>query len=331
MLNQNKIAIVGGSGFVGNVLSRTFHKNKASYNIYDLNLDIEYDDVTFADVTNIDTLDCIKNSSVIINLAAEHRDDVTPITKYDDVNVEGARNICIVARKYNVNKIIFTSSVAIYGFAPNETNESGEPNYFNDYGRTKYLAEQVYKEWQVEDPENRTLVIVRPTVIFGEGNRGNVYNLLKQIASHRFVMFGNGKNRKSMAYVENVAAFLEYSLSFKPGLHIYNYIDKPDFDMNTLVSESRKILFGKNNVGLRMPFFLGMLIGYLADFIAKVSGKILPVSSIRVKKFMGTTQFRSSASETGFVPPVSLEEGLARTLRYEFLEDNSDKQTFETE
>ena len=36
------------------------------------------------------------------------------------------------------------------------------------------LAEQVYKEWQAEDPENRTLVIVRPTVIFGEGNRGNV-------------------------------------------------------------------------------------------------------------------------------------------------------------
>ena len=112
--------------------------------------------------------------------------------------------------------------------------------------------------------------------------------------------------------------FLEYSLSFKPGLHIYNYIDKPDFDMNTLVSEARKTLFGKNNVGLRLPAFLGMAIGYFADVVAKVTGKTLPVSSIRVKKFMGTTQFASSVSETGFVPPVSLEEGLARTLRYEF-------------
>ena len=144
-------------------------------------------------------------------------------------------------------------------------------------------------------------------------------------------MFGNGKNRKSMAYVENVAAFIEYSLSFKPGLHIYNYIDKPDFDMNTLVSEARKTLTGENNVGLRLPAFLGMSIGYLADFAAKITGKKLPVSGIRVKKFMGTTQFASSVSETGFVPPVSLEEGLARTLRYEFLEDNSGKQTFETE
>ena len=267
----------------------------------------------------------------IINLAAVHRDDVRPLSRYDDVNVQGALNVCEAARKHGINRIIFTSSVAIYGFAPADTAESGEPNYFNDYGRTKYLAEQVYKKWQAEDPVNRTLVVVRPTVIFGEGNRGNVYNLLKQVASGRFAMFGNGRNRKSMAYVENVAAFLEYSLSFKPGLHIYNYIDKPDFDMNTLVSEARKTLFGKNNVGLRLPAFLGMAIGYFADFVAKLTGKTLPVSSIRVKKFMGTTQFASSVSETGFVPPISLAEGLARALRYEFLEDNSSKRTFETE
>jgi len=88
------------------------------------------------------------------------------------------------------------------------------------------LAESVYKEWQQEDTKNRTLAIVRPTVIFGEGHRGNVYNLLNQIFTGRFVMFGDGRNRKSMAYVENVVAFLEHSLSFKPGVHIYNYFLK---------------------------------------------------------------------------------------------------------
>jgi nucleoside-diphosphate-sugar epimerase len=134
-----------------------------------------------------------------------------------------------------------------------------------------------------------------------------------------------------MAYVENVAAFIEYSLSFKPGLHIYNYIDKPDFDMNTLVSETRKSLFGINNVGLRFPAFLGIGIGYFADLISTIIGKNLPVSSIRVKKFMGTSKFASSVSDTGFIPPVSIEEGLNRTLNYEFVEDNSDKPTFETE
>lgn len=144
-------------------------------------------------------------------------------------------------------------------------------------------------------------------------------------------MVGDGKNKKSMAYVENVAGFLKYSLSFNSGLHIYNYIDKPDFDMNTLVSETRKTLFEKNNVGIRLPAFLGMAIGYFADFVSKLTGKKLPVSSIRVKKFISTTQFTSCVSKTGFVPLVSLKEGLARTLRYEFLEDNSDKRTFNTE
>ena len=115
------------------------------------------------------------------------------------------------------------------------------------------------------------------------------------------------------------------------GIHIYNYIDKPDFDMNRLVSKARKILFDKDNVGLRLPAFLGILIGYLADTITKITGKNLSVSSIRVKKFIGTTQFASSVSKTGFVAPVSLEDGLSRTLRYEFMEDNSSQPTFFTE
>jgi nucleoside-diphosphate-sugar epimerase len=329
MNKDNANFIVGGAGFVGTRLASCFDKKNIKNFVGDIN---DSSDKTIKlDVEDLNSLSCVDGSDCIINLAAVHRDDIRPLSRYDDVNVQGSVNICDAARKYGINKIIFTSSVAIYGFAPADTGESGEPNYFNDYGRTKYLAEQVYKEWQAEDPVNRTLIIVRPTVIFGEGNRGNVYNLLRQIASRRFVMFGDGKNKKSMAYVENVAAFLEFSLSFKPGLHIYNYIDKPDFDMKNLVSVARKTLFGKNNVGLRLPIFLGTAIGHFADIFAKVTGKTLPVSSIRVKKFLSTTQFASSVTATNFVPPVSLEDGLARTLRYEFLEDNSEKRTFDTE
>ena len=325
------IAIIGGAGFVGTRLVSRIAASAIEYSIFDIDQSKLLENMIYLDVEDPESLDKIGGTTSIINLAAVHRDDVRPLSRYDDVNVQGAVNVCDAARKHGISNVVFTSSVAIYGFAPADTDESGEPNYFNDYGRTKYLAEQVYKEWQTEDPDNRTLVIVRPTVIFGEGNRGNVYNLLKQIAAGRFVMFGNGKNRKSMAYVENVSAFLEHSLSFEPGLHIYNYIDKPDFDMNTLISGARKTLFGKTNVGLRLPGFVGIALGYVADLAAMIIRKPLPVSSIRVKKFMGTTQFASSVSDTGFVPPVSLEEGLARTLRYEFMEDNSDKRTFETE
>ena len=239
-MNFNNIAIIGGSGFVGSRLKARFDKNNIVSTRYDIDIGIDKD-IKYLNVEDISSFGNLKNFDIIINLAAVHRDDIRPLSRYDDTNVYGAVNICEAASKNGINKIIFTSSVAIYGFAPADTDESGEPSYFNDYGRTKYLAEQVYKKWQGEDPINRTLVIVRPTVIFGEGNRGNVYNLFKQIASHRFIMIGNGKNTKSMAYVENVAAFIEHSLSFNPGVHIYNYIDKPDFNMNTLISKTRKI------------------------------------------------------------------------------------------
>lgn len=331
---MKNICVIGGIGFVGTRLVSLLNSSNKNNKVFcaDINTNDSNNSLKI-DVTDFESFSCISDKKIeaIFNLAAVHRDDIKPISRYDIVNVNGAKNVCKAAIKYGINKIIFTSSVAIYGFAPPNTDESGDPKYFNDYGRTKYLAEQIYKEWQSEDPMNRSLVIIRPTVIFGEGNRGNVFNLLNQIASKRFLMFGNGKNKKSMAYVENVAAFLEYSLSFKPGIHLYNYIDKPDFDMNELVSKVRKTLFRKNNVGMRLPAFLGMAIGYIADVVAKATSKTLPVSSIRVKKFMSTTQFSSSVSETGFEPPVTLEDGLARTLRYEFLEDNSHKKTFETE
>jgi len=144
-------------------------------------------------------------------------------------------------------------------------------------------------------------------------------------------MIGNGKNKKSMAYVENVAAFLEYSLDLLPGLHIFNYIDKPDFDMNNLVSTVRATLFKKNNVGVRLPFFIGIFIGYLADIFSNITKINLPVSSIRVKKFVSTTQFTSSIEPSSFKPPVSLEKGLINTLKYEFINDNSGNETFKTE
>jgi nucleoside-diphosphate-sugar epimerase len=98
-------------------------------------------------------------------------------------------------------------------------------------------------------------------------------------------MVGNGLNRKSMAYVGNVAAFLEYSLDFKPGVHVYNYIDKPDFTMNTLVEHVNALLGKSADIKFRLPFSLGLLIGSCFDMVAKITGKKFPISAIRVKKF----------------------------------------------
>jgi nucleoside-diphosphate-sugar epimerase len=130
-------------------------------------------------------------------------------------------------------------------------------------------------------------------------------------------MVGHGENRKSMAYVENVAAFIEYSLSFTPGVHIYNYIDKPDFSMNQLVSSVKRFLGQSEKVGLRLPYFLGLLIGKIFDLMA---GKRFAISSIRVKKFCADSVYNTAVDETGFIPPVPLEKAMERTIRHEFIE-----------
>lgn len=325
------IGVIGGSGFVGTVLSRQLLAEGKHLVCFDVRGPIANVTHIGCDVTTPLIHDELGECEVLINLAAEHRDDVRPMSRYYDVNVEGARNVCAAASDYGIKTIVFTSSVAIYGFALPNTGENGGVNYFNEYGKTKYLAEEVYKEWQADDADNRALVIVRPTVIFGPGNRGNVYNLLRQIASGRFAMFGDGRNVKSMAYVDNVAKFLVQCTAEKPGVHVYNYVDKPDLSMNELVHVVRKTLFGKAGVGLRLPAFLGVSIGVGFDILAWLIRRPLPISRIRVKKFMATTQFSSAAHDTGFKAPYTLAEGLEKTLRYEFLEDNRDKPTYDTE
>jgi nucleoside-diphosphate-sugar epimerase len=319
------INVIGGSGFIGTrLMSRLINSDSLNIKIIDKAPSKAFPNlVKICDVRLVESLrESITHGSVIVNLAAEHRDDVRPLSLYDDVNVTGAKNICTVAREKSVQIIIFTSSVAVYGFAPIGTDESGIVAPFNDYGRTKFEAEQVFKAWQEEAPDERTLVIIRPTVVFGEQNRGNVYNLLRQIASGKFVMVGHGENRKSIAYVENVAAFIEYSIGFKPGVHIYNYIDKPDFTMNSLVANVNRILMRSEKIGFRIPFALGFLIGKGFDLVAKMTGKRFAISSIRVKKFCADSVYGTAIDRTGFVRPVHLEEAIAQTVRHEFIENH---------
>jgi nucleoside-diphosphate-sugar epimerase len=327
------ITVIGGSGFIGTRLCQRLHHNGQTFGIVDKNPSARFSgQVRRADVRSIDELRAaIGPSRAIINLAAEHRDDVRPVSLYEAVNRDGARHVCQVAEERDIRTIVFTSSVAVYGFAPPDTDETGTINHFNEYGRTKYLAEEVYREWQRRDPKRRSLVIVRPTVVFGEQNRGNVYNLLRQIASGRFVMVGSGRNRKSMAYVENVAAFLEHSLAFGPGEHLHNYIDKPDFDMNTLVAQVRQELGRPQSAGIRLPYPVGLGIGYAFDLAARLSGRRFAASSIRVRKFCATTQFASSAGRTGFIAPVSLQNGLRNTVRHEFLENHQGETVYFSE
>ena len=248
MLN---VSILGGAGFIGNSLSRKISDLQGSFKIGDLKNSQAFPEHTYlVDIRVKEELRSKIKGDVVVNLAAVHRDDVTDSNEYYSTNVEGARILCDICEEKGIDKIVFTSSVAVYGFAPPRTGENGAIDPFNEYGRTKALAEDVYREWREKDPENRSLIIVRPTVVFGESNRGNVYNLLNQINSGAFAMIGNGKNKKSMAYVENLSAFLVKCIESDEKYAVYNYVDTPDYTMNELVSLVRGKLRGSPSVGI---------------------------------------------------------------------------------
>ena len=326
------ISVIGGGGFVGSSLCRLLFQKKYDFIIGDIKESEDFPEKFRA--VDVRSLVDLRNNLVgytAINLAAVHRDDVTNPEEYYTKNVEGARTLCVACELKGINKIVFTSSVAVYGFAPAGTGEDGANNPFNAYGRTKALAEDVYREWREKDPENRSLIIVRPTVVFGEGNRGNVYNLLNQINSGAFAMIGNGKNKKSLAYVGNLAAFLVKCIESDEKYAVYNYVDTPDFTMNELVSLVRGKLRGKESAGIRIPKFIGLMAGYTADVLAKLGVK-LPISSIRVRKFCASSEFSSAKNELdGFEAPFTLREGLDRTLEAEFINPDPDRQIFYTE
>lgn len=329
-----KITLIGASGFVGTRLIKNINSTHQCQNLDKRMSDFYPQNTKIADVRNMHSIsEHLEGQDVVVLLAAEHRDDVTPKSLYYEVNVQGMNNVLEAMEANGVKRIVFTSSVAVYGLNKHNPDESHPVDPFNYYGRSKWEAEQVLQKWYKTHPD-WNISIIRPTVIFGERNRGNVYNLLKQIAGGRFSMIGQGNNKKSMAYVGNIVAFIQYLVENKTtGYNVYNYIDKPDFTMNELVGVVGKVL-NKNIPAVKIPYAIGMLAGYGFDLLAKLTGKKLSVSSVRVKKFCATTQYDATAAHSsGFIAPFSLEEGLSRTLEYEFVKtaDQKDNITFQSE
>lgn len=312
------ILVIGGSGFIGTILCRALIQKKIKFIILDKKLKEEFRDFTVIhDIKNSFNNIKIHNIQIIINLAAEHKDDVYPKNLYYETNTYGSKNICDFAFKNKIKHQIFISSVAVYGISNEIISITNKLDPLTEYGKSKLLAEEIYCDWYKKDVNNK-LLIVRPTAVFGEGNRGNIYKLFKLIANNKFIMIGNGNNVKSIAYVENLVEFLIHVIDLDK-IHIFNYVDEPNMNMNELVHTIRKIMNIENRFLFKIPFSVAYILAILFNIFSIVFKKIdIGINTKRLSKFCSNSIFLNNHENLDFKPKYTLRDALIKTIFSEF-------------
>jgi GlcNAc-P-P-Und epimerase len=315
---MSRILITGGSGFIGT----HFHSVLPGENIINLDLvpptiqnlatyiqgdiRIEEDVRSAVEGRNVDT---------ILSLAAKHHDFGVGHDEYFDTNEDGTAVICKVASENNIRRIIFYSSVAVYGIRPEISSESMDPRPDSPYGASKLAGETVLRKWASQDPE-RSVLIIRPTVVFGPYNMANMRNLIRQIDSGVYFHLGKADNIKSVAYVENLVAATSFLMErMAPGVEIYNYADEPQLTTRQISNVIAEALGRK--IRVTIPKAVGIALGFPFDLVIKITGKNLPVSSARIKK-LGTQTYHSAQKlfEAGFNPKYSTIYGLKKMVEW---------------
>lgn len=313
-----KVLVTGGSGFIGSRLVRRLLSRGIDVTILDLVVREEFASRTVqGDVADPAAVHrAMQGVDLVLNLAAQHRDDVFPVELYYKTNVDGMRVLCEGMDEAGVRRMMFTSSVAIYGFDTQDGDEATPPAPANHYGKSKLEAEQVLRDWLARGG-GRSAAIMRPCAVFGPSNRGNIFNLFRQVMSGRFLMVGDGRNRKSMAFVDNVVEAILFMMD-RPGTEVVNYADKPDLPMNELVELICRS-GGRRAPRVRLPKWAGMAAGRALDVVARLTRRTFPLSAVRITKFCATSVVNADRiRRLGFVPPRTLADGIKETLESEF-------------
>jgi len=245
----------------------------------------------------------------IISLAAEHKDFGLSREDYFKTNEYGTKVLCDAATEIGIKKIVFYSSVAVYGNNQEPSTEKTPPDPNHPYGESKLAGEKILLNWAQAD-SSRCVLIIRPTVVYGERNIANMFRLVDQISKGRYFHIGKGDNIKSIAYVKNIVdATLFLMGKMKPGVEIYNYSDDPQLSVKEIAEVITETLSKK--IQLSLPYSLAYLMAIPFDIFIKISGKDLPVSSNRIKKLCTETYHKADKlNQSGFKRKYSNREGL---------------------
>jgi len=313
---MGKILITGGSGFIGSHFNELLNQEN--------NIILDLVSPKFAtkakyvkgDIRNREDIEkAIQGETIdlILHLAAMHHDFGIADQEYFDTNEFGTGKLAEVAGEKNINNFIFYSTVAVYGSVSEPSTEETLPSPINPYGASKLAGEKLLIKW-VQENQARKLLIMRPTVVYGPRNLANMYSLIKQIDKGLNFSIGSGKNIKSIAYVENlVNATIYLNEKLASGYEIYNYSDEPQLPSENIQNTISKRL-GKNK-GIKIPLGLAVFLAFPFDLAIKITGKNLPISSMRVKKLATETYHQSpKIMKSGFIKKYSTTQGIEKMV-----------------
>jgi nucleoside-diphosphate-sugar epimerase len=231
------------------------------------------------------------HADIVFNLAAIHREPGHRPEEYFETNLRGASHVCEYASSAGCSRIVFTSSISPYGPSEERRDESSLPVPETPYGSSKLVAETIHSVWQVSGPA-RKLLILRPGVVFGPGENGNVTRLVRSIVKGYFVYLGNKGTRKSGGYVKELCSVMFFGLDYQDRSNesntILNFSLNPPATMEDFVQTIQKVT-GKRGTPLTVPRFLLLSASYVIDGLAKVLRIKQPVSPVRVRKMFRST------------------------------------------
>lgn len=158
----------------------------------------------------------------IVNLAAVHTSPGHPAHEYFETNVLGARHVCEFASRIGVNRIVFTSSISVYGPGEDEKTEQSIPMPAIPYGSSKIIAEYIHREWY-NAQSGRALSVIRPAVIFGPGEGGNFTRIANALQRGMFAYPGRRDTIKSCLYVKDICRFIIEKSTTGSGYSVHNF------------------------------------------------------------------------------------------------------------